>query len=282
MAGLLVGAILGVVQGVSEWLPVSSKTQIIIVTSFLSPNLSFSAKYALGLFLEAGTFVAALAYFRKEVVGVLKALVGRGDEESRLLLKFLVIVTVFTALIGLAIYKEVSSSLTGPALGVPMIVLGSVLIGDGCLIALARRRPQPTRGLKDLKFWELVAIGVVQGLAAFPGVSRSGTTVSAMLLLGVKPSEAFKMSFLALIPASVGAAGATVLITKASVSSAVSSIGAVAVLVALAVTVLVGLASIRELLKFAATDRVLVLTFVLGALAILSGAASIIFGSALG
>jgi undecaprenyl-diphosphatase len=277
MSNWLLGIILGVVQGVSEWLPISSKTQVIISSTFLF-GLTFDEAYALGLFLEAGTFIAALYYFRREAWGVLRALVGRGDQEGRLLLKFLVVVTFFTALVGVAIYATVSETVSGAVLGVPMILLGCILIGDGIVISIAKGRFIPSKGLKDLSFMELVAIGIVQGIAALPGVSRSGVTVSAMLLLGINPKDSFKLSFLALIPASVGAAGVTVLLSQVQVTSAVSTIGAPVILLAILVSVAIGIVFIRLLLRFAGSRRIALLTISLGVLAIFSGIASLISG----
>jgi undecaprenyl-diphosphatase len=229
--------------------------------------------------LEAGTFIAAVYYFRREVKEVLLALVGRGDEEGRVLLKFLVVATFFTALVGVAIYASVSETVKGPVLGIPMIVLGCILIGDGILISLAKGRFVPSKGLKDLSTADLVMIGIVQGIAAFPGVSRSGVTVSAMLLLGINPKDSFRLSFLALIPASIGAAGVTVLLTHDQLSAAVSTIGIPVILLSIVVTVLIGVTMIGLLLRFAGSQKIAILTFSLGLLAILSGIASIWIGA---
>ena len=278
MTNWLLGVILGIVQGISEWLPISSKTQVIIASNFLF-GLSFTQGYALGLFLEAGTFIAATYYFRKEVWKVLRAIVGRGDDEGRTLLKFLVVVTAFTAVVGVVIYKTVSESYSGPVLGIPMIALGCVLLGDATLITLARSKYEPTKGIKDLSLKELVAIGLVQGIAAFPGVSRSGATVSAMLLLGINPKDSFRLSFIALIPAAIGAAGVTLFLSPDQISTAIDAAGLQVILLSIAVTVLVGVALIRLLLKAAGSKRIVLLTASLGVLAILSGVTSILAGA---
>jgi len=266
--------LLGAIQGISEWLPISSKTQVIISSSYFF-GLNFQQGYALGLFLEGGTFIAAILYFRRQVLGVLKALLGMGSQEDRLLLKFLLIATAVTAVIGVVIYKVVSEEITGPALGVPMIVLGCVLIGDGLLISLARRRPLPTRGLSDLKNRDIVIIGIAQGIAAFPGVSRSGATVSTMLLMGINPRDSFRLSFLALIPASIGAAGVSVLLSKTSVGSVVDALSLPVIILAMLVAIVVGIISIRTLLRVAGSNRIALLAVVLGVLAILSGISGI-------
>jgi undecaprenyl-diphosphatase len=278
LSNWLLGIVLGVVQGVSEWLPISSKTQVIIASNFLF-GLSFTQGYALGLFLEAGTFIAALYYFRREVWKVFRALVGRGDEDGRMLLKFLVIVTIVTAIMGVAIYKTVSESYSGPVLGIPMILLGCVLIGDGILISLAKYRKAPTKALKDLSLRDLLIVGFAQGVSAFPGVSRSGATVSTMLLLGVNPRESFRLSFIALLPASIGAAGVTLVFSPDQVSTAINAAGVTVILISILVTVLIGITFIRALLKFAGSKRIALLAITLGVLAIGSGVVSILVGA---
>ena len=272
------GVLLGAVQGISEWLPISSKTQVIIASSALF-GLSFKEGYAFGLFLEGGTFIAAVLYFRRQLLGVLKALVGKGTKEDWMLLKFLVIATAVTAVLGVLIYEAVSESVTGPALGIPMIALGCVLIGDGALITIARGARVPTKGLADLKNRDVIIIGIAQGIAAFPGVSRSGATVSTMLLMGVKPEDSFKLSFLALIPASIGAAGVSILFSKTSVSAVVNTLTPTVILIAIVTAIAIGLVSIRTLLRVAGSNRIAMLAFALGALAIFSGITSYYFGA---
>ena len=283
MTNWLFGVILGVVQGISEWLPISSKTQIIIVSSYLYPSLPLSQAYALGLFLEAGTFFAALFYFRREVWMVLKALVGRGGEEGKLLLKYLVVVTAITAVIGVAIYRTVLTAVSetspGSVFGYPMIALGCILIGDATLIALSRGRYSPTKGLKDLRLRDFVIIGIAQGIAALPGVSRSGATVSVMLLLGIRPGESFRLSFLSLIPASIGATGVTVLLSRSDISAAVGTVTVPLIALAILITIFIGVVFIRVLLRAAASNKIALLTLSLGLLAVFSGVTTLLSGA---
>lgn len=269
---------LGLVQGISEWLPISSKTQIIIVSSYLY-GFTFQEAYAFGLFLEAATFVAALIFFRREVFNVLRALVGRGDPEGKLLLKYLVVVTVITALIGATIYAVISETVTGTVVGVPMLVLGAILIGDAAVIHFARGRRTPQKRLNQLGLSDLVIIGIVQGLAALPGVSRSGATVSAMLLLGLNPREAFRLSFLALMPAAVGAALLTLIFSKPEISTAVGAITPSALGVATIIAIVVSLFLIRGLLRVAGSPRITALVVALGLVAIFSGIATLLVGT---
>ncbi|MEL9990039.1 MAG: undecaprenyl-diphosphate phosphatase [Thermoproteus sp.] len=276
MSWILDGLVLGMVQGISEWLPISSKTQIMLVSTYLL-GLSFGAAYAFGLFLEFATLAAAVIYFRREVWGVLKALALRGSEEDRLLLKYLVVVTLITGVVAAPIYLYFSS-LSGPVVGIPMVVLGLVLISDGFLIRKARERYVPKRGLANLKMRDLVVIGIAQGLAAFPGVSRSGITVSAMLLLGLKPKEAFRLSFLALIPAALGASVLPLLVSKSKIASAISLATPQGIALAAVVATVVSLLLIDFLLKLASSGRAASLAFALGAIAIVGGILGTIAG----
>lgn len=273
----MLGVLLGIVQGISEWLPISSKTQIIFVSTYLF-GLDFQKAYSFGLFLEAGTFLAAVFYFRKEVVKVLRALVGKGDGEGKSLLKFLLVATVITGFLGVGIYLLVSDVTSSPMIGLPMLVLGVVLLADAFLIKFARSRRTPPRGIQDLTLKDDILIGLAQGLSAFPGVSRSGTTVSAMLLLGLKPEESFKLSFLALIPASVGATLVSVLFSNGGLSSVISTVGLPIIGVAILTAMLVSLLLIRVLLRFAGSSRITVLILALGLIAIFSGITSLLSG----
>jgi undecaprenyl-diphosphatase len=273
----LLGVLLGIVQGISEWLPISSKTQIIIVSTYLF-GLDFQKAYSFGLFLEAGTFLAALLYFRKEVVIVLKSLVGRGDAEGRSLLKVLVVATAITGVLGVGIFLLVSDTVTSPAFGVPMIILGVVLLADAVLIRFARNRAASSRGIRDLTLKDDILIGLAQSLSAFPGVSRSGTTVSAMLLLGLKPEDSFRLSFLALIPASVGASLVSILFSGSGLGSVIDTVTLPVVVVAIVSAMLVSLLLIRALLRFASSSRITVLVLFLGLIAIFSGVTSLLSG----
>jgi undecaprenyl-diphosphatase len=275
---LLAGVILGLVQGVSEWLPISSKTQIIIASTFLL-GLTFAQAYTLGLFLELGTFFAAVIYFRRELITVFKSIVGRGGVDGRLLLRYLIVVTVITGVMGVAIYKAVESLSLGSAIGGPMLVLGAVLILDGLFIRFSRSRMAPRKKLEDMKLKELVAIGFAQGLAAFPGVSRSGVTVSTMLVLGTDVRESFRLSFLALIPASLGATLVTLIFSRSDFTGNVALLSPTMLAVALVVSLVVGLVMIRWLLRVASADRIITLVLAMGVLAIFGGILGVVFGA---
>ena len=273
---IIIGAILGLVQGISEWLPISSKTQLLLASNFLL-NLDFAQAYTLGLFLEGGTFIAAVIYFRRELWHAILAIFRKGGKEGWLLLRYLLVVTVVTAVIAVPIYKAVEE-LSGPVIGVPMIVLGVMLIVDGLLIKLSRVKFGEGRKLQDLKIKDLLIIGISQGIAALPGISRSGITVSSMILLKTDPQEAFRLSFFALIPASIGATGVTVLFSHETVAGIVDTLTLPALGVAIAISIVVSLLFIRGLIKFAGHRRITSLVYILGAIAIFGGIVALVVG----
>jgi undecaprenyl-diphosphatase len=100
-----------------------------------------------------------------------------------------------------------------------------------------------------------------------------------MLLLGIKPEESFRLSFLALIPASVGASAVTVLLSSTAVGSVVSTVTVPVIAIAILVTVFIGILFIRLLLRAAGSSKIALLTAVLGVLAVFSGIASILAGA---
>jgi len=277
LTDIINGLALGIVQGISEWLPISSKTQIMI-TSIYILHLTFNQAYALGLFLEIGTVLAAIVYFRREVFGILKALVLRGSAYDYMMLKYVVIITVLTGLVGVPLYLTVADSIKGVGIGLPMIVLGLILIGDAVLIHISRLRYAPRKKLSELRTWELVLIGVVQGIAVLPGISRSGVTVSAMLLLGLNPEDSFRLSFISLIPAAIGASIVPVLFTKHLFHSLVTNVSAGTMFTSVVVAMLISLVLIDVLLRFARSKHIALLTTTLGILAVVSGILSLITG----
>ena len=107
-------------------------------------------------------------YFRKEVALILRSLVGRGTKEGVLLLKYLVVLTLITGVMGVAIYVSVSSLNLGNAIGVPMVILGSILILDGLLITISRKRYTPRLTLETMTMKDLVAIGFCPGTRRVP------------------------------------------------------------------------------------------------------------------
>jgi len=265
---ILYSIVVGIVQGVAEWLPISSKTQVLFASTVLF-GLSLVVAYAFGLFMEIGSVLSALIYFRKDMVSVLIF-------KDRRLLTYLAVVSGVTAVVAVPIYLAVERLLENSYnVGIPMTLLGAVLIADGLYIRRSRINPK-IECLKQMKMKHYVAIGIAQGIAAFPGVSRSGMTTSTMLLMGVKPDVAFRLSFLAYIPAAVGAFMVTILLSRAEVNSAIASINLSGVLVAIATAAVTGLLVISYLLRVAKHNKVYLINFALGLVALVIGLITIL------
>ncbi len=269
---LLVSAIIGVVQGISEWLPISSKTQVLVASQYLL-GLSFSQAYTFGLFMEVGTILAAVIYFRREIKSLVLVLTGKGSHDQKSLFKYVFIATLATFIIGVPIYFF-ADSLQFVSVGIPMLIIGIVLVADAFIIRHSKKMKSKSmieKKFKDLNLKDYALIGVAQGLAALPGVSRSGITTSAMLLMKVEPDEAFRLSFLIGIFASLGAFGLTVIVSKGNISSALAGIGTYGILVAIAVATVISLFLIDFLIKIAGKSKIVYVTAGLGIIAIAGG-----------
>jgi len=265
----LYAIILGLVQGISEWLPISSKTQILFASTLLF-SLPLAVAYAFGLFMEIGSVGSAVVYFRRDIRSLFK---------DRRLVVYLLVVTIVTGLVGAPLYYLTDNVLTSSPynIGIPMVLLGLVLIGIGFYIRYSRTKPRLAVGLEEMKLKNYIMIGIAQGIAALPGVSRSGMTVSTMLLMGVKPEQAFRLSYLAYIPASLGAFFVTLLLSKSQVDTAIRVVEPTGILIAIATAALVGIVVISYLLKFAKTSRIYIIDFVLGAIALGVGIIATLF-----
>ena len=276
---MIYAAIIGIIQGISEWLPISSKTQIIVSLTYLL-KLTFQQAYTFGLFMEIGTIIAAVVYFRKDLTEMIHVLLGSKNKVHRKLLIYVVVVTLMTALIAVPIYL-VADSISGIALGIPMLIVGLVLIADAVVIQYSRKRRDKgmnSRKLENLSLKDYVLIGIVQGISALPGVSRSGTTTSAMLLMNMEPDEAFRLSFLAGIFASIGEFGLALVASKSNVAVAVAGIGLAGLAVTIIVSTIVSLFLIDFLIKIAGKSKIIYLITALGIIAMSSGLLYLAFG----
>ena len=230
--------LLGVLQGVAEWLPVSSEGLVAAAYSLLEgESLDEAVGYA--LWLHAGTMPAALVVLRREVAGLAREAWQQPKQPSPLLL-FLVMSTLLSMTVGLPLVL-VLGELTGLAGASAMGLVGVLMLVTG---ALQLRRPRPGgRDRTGLALPDALLAGVAQGLSVLPGFSRSGLTVAALLGRGIEKREALVISFLMSIPASAGAGLFAVLSGGIALSAEA--------IIAAAVAFVVGLAAIRALLAFA-------------------------------
>jgi undecaprenyl-diphosphatase len=162
-----------------------------------------------------------------------------------------------------------------------MLLVGMILIADALVIRHARKRKSTavnTRKFHDLGMKDYILIGIVQGIAALPGVSRSGITTSLMLILKVEPDEAFRLSFIIGIFAAIGAFVLTLLVSHASVSGSIAELGVGGILAAIVAATIVSLLLIDFLIKVAGRSSIVYLTAALGLLAIFGGMVALLTG----
>jgi undecaprenyl-diphosphatase len=184
--------ILGLIQGVSEWLPISSTAHLKLTEHFFG----FAATPLFNIVLHVGTLVVVVFFFRSEVRKILAALVRLDfKSESGMLIPRIAVATVPTAVIGVMYVGFLEDYLqTIPIIAVTFLV--------GATIVYSSKLGE--EDVESLPYKVVLLMGIAQGFAVFPGLSRSGVTISTALLLGLKRQKAFKFSFLLSVPAIVG------------------------------------------------------------------------------
>jgi undecaprenyl-diphosphatase len=192
--------VLGIVQGLTEFLPISSTAHLRIVPAFAGwedPGSAFTAV------VQLGTMAAVLLYFRRDLWRIGRAwLIGLRDPVQRRTLEsrlgwYIVLGTIPIAILGFAFRHQIKTGARDLyVIGVALIVLGFVLL-------LAERAARRTRTVQDMTTRDGVVIGAAQALALVPGVSRSGATISAGLFMGLDRPAAARYSFLLSVPAVV-------------------------------------------------------------------------------
>jgi undecaprenyl-diphosphatase len=246
----------GVLQGITEWLPVSSQGQITIVSQFF--GIGLGTVMELVLWLHLGTAFAAIVYFRKEILELF-------DRERRGLLRFLVIATLFTGVVGAPLYYLVLKAFSFVAGEIIIGIVGVFLIITGVVQKYAKGRE---RQLDQATTKDAIVAGLFQGFAILPGISRSGTTTAALLFAGFNAESALKLSFLMSIPAVLAANVAFELTEGFAVNS-----GAI---IALLAAFVVGLLTIDIFLKVARRVKFWIFLIILGAISLLPLAAYIL------
>jgi undecaprenyl-diphosphatase len=229
--------ILGVIQGLTEFLPVSSDGHLALGQRLLHTG----GELEMTVLLHAGTLLATLIVFRKEIATLLRELLAVAKDPSRLRrdpraeeLLAVVIASVPTAIIGFAL-KDLVDRWTRV-----LWIVALCFLGTGAALVASRygRERQPWRWTPG----RALLVGMAQGLAVLPGLSRSASTLAMALLLGAPPADAFRFSFVASIPAVAGA-----LVLELAHEGALARAGGTAGLIGAAVSFVVGIAALLAL-----------------------------------
>lgn len=185
--------ILGLIQGLTEFLPVSSSGHLVLSEHLLNAKMS---GVIFELVVHFGTLMSVLVYFRKRIISLVRSIFIPSQEDERKIVLYLVIGTIPAVIIALLFkgYIEIAFELP--------IVTSIFLVVTGIILLLTAL---PKKSEKGISLIRSVIIGIGQAAAIFPGISRSGMTISAGLFAGVKPIVAAEFSFLLSIPAIGGA-----------------------------------------------------------------------------
>jgi len=184
--------LLGIIQGITEWLPVSSSGHLALLQAFfgIEPPVIFD------IMLHLGTLGAVIVFFRKDIFALFRGFLTFNNTNPEFRLSLLIILaSIPTAIIGFSLKDFFASMFSNtPYVGIALMI-------TGVIIFLTRN----ASGTKSIDWKSAIVMGIAQGLAIAPGISRSGSTISAGMLLGLDKEKAARFSFLMFIPAILGA-----------------------------------------------------------------------------
>ncbi len=185
--------ILGIVQGMTEFLPVSSSGHLVIAEAVLKVK---QPGITLELLVHLGTLLSVIIYFRNQIYTLIKSLFVKEMAKERWIILLLIIGTIPAGLAGVMLKDYFESTFSNPLqTSVELIITGGILFLPRLVKA----------GTAGLTIPTVIWMGIGQAISILPGISRSGSTIVAGLLAGVKPAEAAEFSFLLSIPAIAGA-----------------------------------------------------------------------------
>ena len=238
--------IYGIIQGLTEFLPVSSTAHLVLLPWFVGwsdPGMAF------GVALHLGTLLSLVWFFRVEWIAfgrsALNVLSGRPRGQDEKMVLFIVVATIPAALAGILGEDFIEIYLRSP------LVIASALIGLALVLVLAEWSGQRTKDLDQISWTDALVVGLAQALALVPGVSRSGITITAALFRGMKREAAARFSFFLSTPIIAGAAGKQLFdmaaggITQADVAT---------LAVGIITSAIVGYLAIAFLLRYLATN----------------------------
>ncbi|MEA2654151.1 MAG: undecaprenyl-diphosphatase [Chloroflexota bacterium] len=251
MDTLLQALVMGIVQGLTEFLPVSSSGHLIVVPFLLGWTDPFINSIAFSVMLHIGTLGALLVYFRSDWLRLVPAGLAAIRDRSlqadpdRRLAWLLVVATIPAAIAGFLLNDIIVTTFREPGMVAVTLVIGAVVLW------LADRWGARTKGVEDVSFPLAIGIGAAQALALVPGISRSGISISAARLAGLDREAAARFSFLMATPIIIGAAVFEV--RKLLTGEAGVAIQIVPLLVGMAASFIAGVLAIDVLLRYLRT-----------------------------
>lgn len=202
---LLQSIILGIIQGLTEFLPISSSAHLVITPYLLKWHIPTQDAFIFDVLVQLGTLLAVIIYFRKDlyriIVAVINGLIRRkpfSDPMSRL--GWLLILGTIPAVIAGALFKDLIEQAFGSSLAAALFLLGTAL-----LLVIAEQVGKRTRQLDTITWMDALIIGCFQVISLLPGISRSGSTISGGMIRNLDRPAAARFSFLMSVPVMIGA-----------------------------------------------------------------------------
>ena len=244
---VLQALLLGCVQGLTEFLPVSSSAHLVLVPWILGWEHLAESSFVFDVLVQGGTLVAVVAYFWRDLFGLARSVIegilgGKpwGTPRARLAW-LLVAATIPASMAGVALKPLVEEAFSAP------VAVSVFLLGTALILWLSERYHRGSRTMTELTLRDSLVIGLWQAVALFPGISRSGATIAGGLFRGMERAEAARFSFLMSIPVMIGA-NLIALLDLAKTPDIMQQ--AAPLLAGFAAAVVVGFASIHWLLRF--------------------------------
>lgn len=204
--------VLGIVQGLTEFLPISSSAHLLIVPWLFGWTDPAITSIQFDVALHLGTLVAVLVYFaadwRRIIVSFVQSVVERrvGDDPDRRLAWFVVLGSIPAAVVGVLFESKIDDLFHQPEnFRTGIIIIAIAMIALALVLLYAERIGKRIYDLRQLSIGTAITVGLAQALALIPGVSRSGSTITAGLFLGLKRDSAARFSFLLATPVVLGA-----------------------------------------------------------------------------
>lgn len=194
---VLKALILGILQGLTEFLPVSSSGHIELGKAILNVDVADSLTFT--VLVHGATVLSTIVVFRKDIYALLKNLISFQWTDSNKFVVMLLVSAVPVGIVGLLWEEEVDALFTGR-----LMLVGTMLLVTATILYLTYFAKDQD---KKVGFWQALLIGVAQAFAVIPGISRSGATIGTALLLGIKRDQATRFSFLMVLLPIIGATG---------------------------------------------------------------------------
>ncbi len=195
--------ILGIIQGLTEFIPVSSTAHLLIAENLLKIDPKDSAAFAFNILVQLGTTLALVIYFWKDLLSLLKAFFAKPFSTPENRLAWYIIIATIPALLAGVLLKKLVADLFGQ----PLTAAAIRLFAAAVLLTVAERFGKRTRKLDAMTWLDALFIGAMQIISVFPGASRSGTTISGGMFRGFDRPAAARFAFLMSVPIMLAAGG---------------------------------------------------------------------------